>query len=307
MPSGFRLLGPVSVVACDTVTHINGSHVRGLLASLLFHTGDIATHSHLAADVWRRPPPSAIHNMRKFVMQLRRQLQSIDPTLTERLITHTGGYSFKVEASELDFLQFRDRCSAGHSALGSGAVLEAVDHLTDALSLWHGEAGADVHVDGLLTSRFGLLNEQQLIAREELAAALIASGETLRALDELDALTTSYPVRECAAQLLLLARYRRDDVAGALAAYRDTRSRLVEELGVEPGAILRLLHRAVLKRDDSVLNNHQIAARIVTRDSVPGPLVPHRNDGRAVGRLCSPQPRNRSHQVPHSGLMGLLE
>jgi YVTN family beta-propeller protein len=50
----------------------------------------------------------------------------------------------------------------------------------------------------------------------------------------------------------MLALYRSDRQADALAVYRDGRRHLVEELGIEPGVPLRELERAILDQDPSL-------------------------------------------------------
>ena len=54
----------------------------------------------------------------------------------------------------------------------------------------------------------------------------------------------------------MLALYRADRQADALAVYQDVRRRLVDELGLEPGETLRALHTRMLQRDPELVRAH---------------------------------------------------
>lgn len=64
---------------------------------------------------------------------------------------------------------------------------------------------------------------------------------------ELSALVAEYPLREAFHRLLMLVLHRTGRQAEALAVHRDLRTRLVEELGVEPGPAVRAAHLEILR------------------------------------------------------------
>ena len=87
------------------------------------------------------------------------------------------------------------------------------------------------------------------MAVEGRAEAGIEQGLAAEMTGELERLVAEYPVRERLWRLLVLALYRAERQADALAAYRRARAVLAEELGIEPGEELRQLHEAVLRHE----------------------------------------------------------
>lgn len=255
----FGLLGPMVVGSEDAWKRINGSHVRGLLAALLLRANAIATRIDITLDLWCKAPSSADDNLRKFAMRLRRQLTAAGSELDGRLVTFRGGgYSLHVAPDELDLGRFRAAWEGGRAAMTTGQFQLAVAGLRGALALWRGRAGIDTPTEGLLANRLEVLNQEWLAAKEDLAAARIAVGDTIGLAEELTSHLAMWPTRERAAQLLLLLNYRSGDVSAALTTYRNTRASLVEELGVEPGERLRRMHRAALDRDDAMLYDNEL-------------------------------------------------
>ena len=83
---------------------------------------------------------------------------------------------------------------------------------------------------------------------------------------ELEGLVAEYPLRERLWRLLVLALYRAERQADALAAYRRARDMLAAELGLEPGEELRRLEQAVLRQEVP-------AAALPARHNLPAPLT----------------------------------
>jgi predicted ATPase len=83
---------------------------------------------------------------------------------------------------------------------------------------------------------------------------------------ELESLVAEHPLRERLWRLLVLALYRGERQADALAAYRRARAVLTGELGLEPGADLRALEQAVLRQEVP-------APAPLPRHNLPAPLT----------------------------------
>jgi predicted ATPase len=84
---------------------------------------------------------------------------------------------------------------------------------------------------------------------EDRLEADLACGHQRKIVPELEALVAEHPFRERPRSQLMLALYRSGRQTEALALYRETRSLLVEELGMEPGHELRELEQAILQED----------------------------------------------------------
>ena len=87
------------------------------------------------------------------------------------------------------------------------------------------------------------------MAVEGRAEAGIELGRAVEVTGELERLVAEHPVRERLWRLLVLALYRGERQADALAACRRAREMLAEELGVEPGEELCRLEEAVLRHE----------------------------------------------------------
>ena len=196
-------------------------------------------------------------------MRLRRQLGAIDGSLPARLVTFRGGggYALEIRPEELDLHRFRGLWTAGRDALRADEFTEAQVALSEAVSLWRGNAGIDTPPDGLLSNLLEAQNQDLLAANDDLAAARVASGLPEVALPSLRLQFLRYPIRERSAELLLIANYRLGHIPAALAVYQHMRAVLRAELNVSPGEKVRRLHQFILERNDAVIfdNNFLIS------------------------------------------------
>jgi DNA-binding SARP family transcriptional activator len=141
---------------------------------------------------------------------------------------------------------------AGSTALAAGRAVEAVEALGEAVALWRGSAAEDVCRSAALDRWLTALDEQRLATIEDWVEARQMLSDDGGLVGDLRRLTGDYPLRERMWRGLVLALYRAGDVSGALAAFRQARQAIVEDLGVEPGPELTWLHEAVLARDPAL-------------------------------------------------------
>ncbi|WP_377542054.1 AfsR/SARP family transcriptional regulator [Micromonospora zhanjiangensis] len=229
--------------------------IRAVLAVLLLGEGQRITTGRIAQALWATPPKSAMSNLRTYLARLRATLRAGSPHLATRLVTlpDSGGYLFPLTAGELDVPVFADLARRGQAQLRAGEHTAAAATLHDALTLWRGPAGQDVTATGTLAQQFADLDEQRVIATEDLFDARLAVGATAGLLQDVRALVLDQPLRDRPREQLMRTLYLAVDPAGALDAYQKARQCFGESLGIEPSRRLQLLQGAILRRDDVTL------------------------------------------------------
>ncbi|ALV34416.1 transcriptional regulator [Streptomyces sp. CdTB01] len=230
------------------VTAIGSPKVRALLAALLLEAGRVVSADALKDALWGLAPPASAHaSLHNHVARLRRLLD--DP---ERLRTVPPGYVLRVERGELDVHVFERHVAAARGAHAARNWERVLRECACALALWRGTP-----LDGLPFDLGGYAFAQRLAQARLLLlewrydAELAVGGPRLdRLVPELAALAAEHPLRESYHRQLMLALHRTGRRAEALAVHRDLRTRLVEDLGVEPGPQVREAHVEVLRAAD---------------------------------------------------------
>ena len=226
-----RLLGPVQVVRAGREVGLGGPRPRAVLALLVLEAGRVVPAGRLVEEVWRgSPPPGAAKTLRSYVSRLR-ALLGPDAALAAR----GGGYVLGLDPVMVDAVRFERLAGAGQAALSGGEAAAAAGRFRQALGLWRGRALADVCEVEPLAREAARLEELRLAAVEGRIEADIALGLHAEVTGELEGLVAEYPLRERLWRLLVLALYRAERQADALAAYRRARDMLAAELGLEPG------------------------------------------------------------------------
>jgi hypothetical protein len=125
----------------------------------------------------------------------------------------------------------------------------------------------------------------RLLALEQAIDADLDAGRHREVVGELDALVAEEPLRERLQAQRMLALYRSGRQAEALAAYREARRTLVDELGIEPGPELQALYGSILRQERSLVRVAQPAIEDhydeVMRALAAGRLVPVLGPGAA--------------------------
>jgi DNA-binding SARP family transcriptional activator/WD40 repeat protein len=251
----FRILGPLQVEDRGMPVALGGAKQRTVLALMLLDANHVVSVDRLVDGVWgERPPARAASTLQVYVANLRKVLEpgrapGSPPSV---LLTQAPGYQLVVQPQQLDLTRFEALATEGRKALEAARPAPASVLLREGLSLWRGRPLEDLPGDVFGPGDLARLEEMRIGVIEDRVEADLASGRHGEVVGELESLVARYPFRERLGGQWMLALYRAERQADALAAFRTIRDRLVEELGVEPGAELRSLESAILAQDPAL-------------------------------------------------------
>jgi YVTN family beta-propeller protein len=230
-----RLLGAIEARLDERPIPLGPPKQRAVLAMLALQAGRTVSADRLAEGLWgEQPPASASKMVQLYVSQLRRLFAGDGA----EIVTRGRGYELRLTDGAVDAVEFE-------------RLLEQ-DRGRDALALWHGEPLADVADEPFAAAEIRRLDELRVRAAEAAIDADLEAGRHDKVIGELEALIEEHPLRERLHAQRMLALYRAGRQAEALNAYREARSVLVEQIGVEPGAELRRLQEAILAQDPAL-------------------------------------------------------
>ena len=278
----FRLLGPLEVRDANRVVAVGGPRARALLAILLLHANEVMPADDLVFELWTKPPDTAGNSLQAHISRLRKALGSA------RLVTQKPGYLLKLADGERDVERFEALVAEGRQALANQEPLRAGATLREALALWRGPALADLASEEFAGAEIRRLEEARLGAIEERIEADLATGRHAELAPELELLTVEYPLRERLRGQLMLSLYRCGRQADALEVYRETRRKLVDELGIEPSPALRRLETAILLQDsvlEPVVSPRPTSIRLEANTSASTRMVGREAEAAYLGQI----------------------
>jgi DNA-binding SARP family transcriptional activator len=282
----FGVLGPLRVWRHEGIVDLGPVQQRVVLAVLALQAGRPVGRQQMIDAVWGETPPrNAVNLVQRHVSGLRRVLEPhrLGRTPSGLLIWTDAGYVLSLSAGVLDLDNFEREVVRARAERSAGNLQEAAVALHSALGLWRGPVCdglsspfLDAQADRLAESRVNMLED-----RIELD---LATGHHADLIMELRDLVAEHPVRERLRGLLMLALYQAGRQADALAAFRDARRSLQDELGVEPSPPLQKLHQQILAADPALAAaasaevaevSENASATIGPRRPVPAQLPHH--------------------------------
>jgi len=266
-PLCIRVLGPVEIIRGDQVIRVGGTKPRVVLSLLALQVGRAVSVEALVGALWPNDVPGkAVGTLQAHISALRRALdEGGGPSC---VVNRPPGYLLDLDAGAVDLAEFEELADRGRALAAAGRPAEASATLRRAEGLWRGQALADLASEHALIAPAAALDEARIVATEARIAADLQRGAHVEVVPELHALTAAHPLREDLWASLMLALYRSGRQADALAAYRQARTTLVDELGIEPGPALQALEGAILAQSPELDHQQPVLAYVTPYDLV---------------------------------------
>ncbi|MFI0242666.1 AfsR/SARP family transcriptional regulator [Streptomyces sp. NPDC016845] len=288
----FEVLGPLRVRRGGLELDAGPVQQRVMLAVLLLSANRPVSRERLIDAIWGEAVPGrAVNLLQRHAAGLRRVLEPERRARTpSQLLTWTeAGYLLKVAPGGLDLDTLTAQMDRGRSARAAGDLPAAAEALHAALRLWRGRLCEGL-AGPLLSAERDRLEEDRLGVVEERIETDLALGADAGPVAELRRLIDAHPLRERPYGLLMRALHRSGRQAEALQVYQEARRLLADELGIEPGAELRLVQEQILTAD---------AALSPPAPARAGTAEPARNDdGRSVGVTAGAEPLPAAGNLP---------
>ena len=161
-----------------------------------------------------------------------------------------GGYALAVEPSEVDALARAARRRRRVASCSTPATTAAPPTLSaSALERYRGRRAAGAGDGDWVAPHRARLEEARMKLLETQFSARLRLGDVGDVIGELEAAVATYPYQEGLWELLITALYRAGRQADALATYQRVRTRLADELGLDPGPRLQQLEQQILDHD----------------------------------------------------------
>ncbi|SNY25026.1 AfsR/SARP family transcriptional regulator [Paractinoplanes atraurantiacus] len=216
-----------------------------VLTALLLDANRPLSTEVLVERVWGTEAPGhAPRTLHTYVSRIRQLLEPAGGPI--RLHRHrSGGYLLELPEESLDLHDFRQLVTQATEL--DRADPKRVVLLREALTLWRGQPLAGLPGDWATRART-LLIDERIDATVHWADAEIRTGNPAAAIGPLTELAEQHPLVEPLAAALIRTLAAAGRTAKAVNQFLSVRRRLVDELGVEPGAELRAAHRDVVRQ-----------------------------------------------------------
>ncbi len=245
----FGVLGPLQMSVGGALVPLGTPKQRAVLAVLVVNANRPVDIDTLIGAAWnQRPPSGARATLHAYISNLRRLMSSagIDRSL---LASAPPGYRLAVGQNQYDLGRFRAKKDAGLHAAAGAQFEQASRQMADALAQWRGPFLADLRDFQFVETLATAFEEERVVAHTAHVEAQIACGRPAAVIIELETLIAEHPYREPLWAQLMTAYYLAGRQSDALDAYLRLKTRLAEDLGIDPGLELRELYEQVLRQE----------------------------------------------------------
>lgn len=235
----------------------NERQQRTLVALVLAGDAGLGVET-LVTRVWDEAdePPDAVRSLRTYVNRLRTAIGQQGSVV---VTTRPGGYALAMQPDGLDATVFERIVTRAAHELDPHVALELYD---EALALWSGPAFRDLaHLDWVRPEAVRL-DEMRLSAEEARLRIRLDAGRHTDVAADAARLMLSNPHREQLTAIRATALYRSGRQAEALGELEQHRSRMREDLGVEPSPELQELEVRILNQDPDLIASHAGGRRL---------------------------------------------
>jgi DNA-binding SARP family transcriptional activator/tetratricopeptide (TPR) repeat protein len=236
----FRVLGGVEVSREGVPVELGPARQRCVLAVLLVEPNTPVPADRLVDRVWGDRTPQRVRGaLHSYLARLRRALPGLQ--LTHR----PGGYVLSVDPEAVDLHRFRALVRRARATADDDAAAASFEQ---AARLWRGEPFAGLDTPWLADVRAELERERRATELDHTDLAL-RRGEHAALIAPLTRRAEQEPLDERLAAQLATALYRAGRRADALDHLHRVRTRLADDLGVDPGPHLVDLRQRILTSD----------------------------------------------------------
>jgi DNA-binding SARP family transcriptional activator/streptogramin lyase len=260
------LLGPVELWVGQRRATLGGPKQRTLLALLALASGQTVSRDRAVEALWGELLPEGhAQRLHTVVSRLRAALREAGGP-PEVIETRETGYRLAIDPGQVDIARAAGSLHKARELRSAGRPREASALAREALELWRGAPLADLLDNGWAGDHLRRLQDLKLSLLEEEFDARLTLGVSPGLVEDLEIACASAPLRERLHAQLMLALNATGRRADALHEYDRVRRRLSEELGIDPGAVLRQAHQTVLAEEPDgrrmpVSENRRQAAR----------------------------------------------
>jgi len=242
-----EILGPLRIWRYGVERDPGPRQQAYLLAVLLAREGQPVSTADLIDMIWEDDvPATAMNVIHKYIGALRRVLEPGLPSRAAGAYLHRRGnsYLFAAGPGTLDLVAFRELVVAAKAAEPE----KALDHYVAALGHWHGQAGSGMSHRTAGSPIFAALDAEVFDACVTAAGLAVELGLPERVLPALQLAASIAPLHEPVQASLVAVLGAVGHQAEAMDVFRTVRTRLEEELGIDPGPALQAAHGQVLRQ-----------------------------------------------------------